>query len=1231
MPRQCLLCRSFQTPKTTVFAFPTSCHQRAAWVAAVQASKPSFSLVQISTRGRQNQVGICEHHFYPHEIFRGQKKRLHRESVPSVFKCTDDCNQKDISENTTADVVDISYENKDSLETYNKNFQHKQVETQDILDSSDFHDGPGMGNKCEDSLNNVIGGVEYGVMHYTENSEMKVCMVGQMTCLVCGNVDSEFTNHNKLEDDFGMVYSILANIVSKPKKQLKVYHHQVCMRCFKLILEVSELEELIKEKKNKIKIMFESTANQVVTKQGSVGNKTRNDKNVTTNLECHNTINLESQNASNFEHQKEESKSKALEKPEVLEGIRKSSRATKGSSRKSYDCPSCDVVLNNYTQWLAHLKTHRATVVDKLPKQNHRETGKTVNRKRSKGKGLYECDMCQMAFFCKQSLSQHLALTHKGMDCSVCGRYLTTKARLDIHLQKFHGIGEEKCKSIACPDCDKSFSTKAGLRYHQNVVHRLGKKYECDQCKKEFYYHVPYRSHMLFAHGEKKVVCETCGDLFFTVAKLNIHINAVHRNAQTWLCKDCNQKFTTNASYRHHMNIKHQEAKHKCCNCSASFRKKASLMRHLWIHSIFLCGICGLRFTTTDTFRMHMLEKHDRVVQCKPRQKEGQLQVEMKPESHACHDPQQSLLHQSQLDSKDKLTSIVINDILINSDSYDNANLQKFSVAPEKLPDNVLQESNTELQDDDEDLKVKSLCMMDSGQDEEEDLTAVDHMQFGSVETLEINTSHDGVEMSQGVPLINVQILSDMEMSQSDTLGDLKTSMMAIGEENHLSSGLEVHHHEPHLIVEAQNEHHNQHLLQGHSSSHGNLISDCKTRTTHTGLMPDSHEQHSHMLDDTSESQQLIADSESQDLIMQHESHNSLLQHEAHSTLMSDSHSSMIQHDPPEHLMEHEAHVSMLQHDTHDHLISSNKTSKHLTDPKKQEQVHPSGSAESLMPDGSHVHIGHGQREPNIHVIKEYGDQRNSEEHHLKITIGDRLMANDKTVISETTTEATKVIEVGKVSNCNDVLNNSKVICSTKVINVHQSFQDVNSSLPTTSQEPSISLETNSEQLGNIPSIISAVKVPDDSDWALETQHLGNHSREMSINPQPLASHRVASSPSCQMDSLMSGEQLDGHSIMATSTAELDSQMVIEQHMEKIRGVIQMDKIEHVLDGGKIERVVDVEKIEENVDKINRVGGVEKMDGVELEPFQVSLENKGGTQYQYVMYIPDPTADLEGS
>lgn len=798
MPRRCVICGAGQSLNVSVFSFPTSPHQRAAWIQAIQRVKPEFYETKNVNDGGRMRNGVCEKHFLSGEVSRGKKSRLHREAVPSVAIPNRKISSSNIKKNTGNKLY------------FNEN--HSSLSSRiPILDNY---------NQNENFRKENFG-IESTKLHQHDEGKLINNLSKKEMCLICGKIRNKEKSllQIHLEKVDSNITLKVCQVLEVPESILLSVSIKICSKCLKLIDEVKELEEELNGRKKIIKLMFEETVKEninIVDSCTSYYSTNEKQQNEPKDIFCDISSNEIIENAE--------------------EEIEVKGNDTLNNMDKQFGCIYCQLNFPIFSQLIDHLKEHtNRNNLENLKKNSKDNLPFSANNKIVSGE--HSCEECGKSFFCKQTLLSHSSSHHKGSDCTICGRLLTTKARLKAHMFKFHGIGEEQSKKYNCPECTKSFGTKAGLRYHSNVVHQVGSKYICEHCNKVFFYHVPYKSHLLYAHGEKKIVCETCGEMFFTVSKLNTHINAVHRNAQTWSCDECSCKFTTSTAYRHHMHVKHQKEKHMCDHCSSEFKKKSSLYVHLWKHNVFICRVCRINFSHFDAFRNHMAEFHGKDISIKIKKQHSVATSKSKKALKAVKvDVDKSdNTQQSYLQERD--TSVMINDLLMTSgEAFDNTELQEFTMNSNKHLEKEQYHSQSS-------LKVKTLNIIET----EDELPSVE--EFGQVEPLDMKSSHDdSMELNPEVSLINVQILGGLDdISQSDShledmeipenssleeslITDRNTRSMVTAEDDQLSCREQL------IVQERLSEHlsvdnnHHSHL------SEEELASTSDTLVTHANL-----------------------------------------------------------------------------------------------------------------------------------------------------------------------------------------------------------------------------------------------------------------------------------------------------------------------------------------------------------------------------------------------------------
>ncbi|KAL7646410.1 UNVERIFIED_CONTAM: hypothetical protein RMT77_003323 [Armadillidium vulgare] len=684
MPRFCVICGKVQSHSFSVFSFPTSQKKRNAWLDVILKVKPDFLKDKRVVENKQLKNGVCELHFFQSEISNGKKRRLSKYAVPTLDipasgKCFSTLRKyKTFLINESEDFPSLSAlpYNSDN-ETIGS--QISLVESKHKF-SNDIVSLPDCTIEIEDKNSNpkIYKSIIDNIFYDENRKEV---------CLCCGSEDNAKALFSILkakspEGDHSLVEE-LSSIFEISQEKVISLGCFICRKCLKVIEDILTLKYTL------------SSLIAYMNKIFCNNNKKNNNNN-------EEVCNVNAEDSERLEKKLLTSCNNGI--------VRKSVRIQ--PSTKKFSCSEC---LQEFTS-LSRLYTHTSM---------HDES--TQLSKGTKSHVMpFRCKFCNQNFLSKSLFSLHLK-SHSGtLDCEYCGRLITSKSRLNAHMKKFHGIGEEKERSFHCKSCTKTFSSRAGLRYHEFSWHKKGKSLTCEICFKVFSYPMLYKNHKLFVHGRKNILCEICGEMFFTKSKLNIHVNAVHIKALTWSCEICNEKFTTSALYKHHVSsVKHMY-------CSAQFRKKSTLAQHMGKHGNYLCLKCNLKYTDTSSFVSHMLEIHNVDIFKKSNFKSQSSDFNS---SEEIPDTMNKVCDTSR---KDDDSSVVINDILMASNEFENSTLQTLS-----FPASNRGREETSKYDE---------------------LPSVEPVPFDNVVALEIQSvPNDAMELEEDVSLINVQMLQEIE------------------------------------------------------------------------------------------------------------------------------------------------------------------------------------------------------------------------------------------------------------------------------------------------------------------------------------------------------------------------------------------------------------------------------------------------------------------------------------
>ena len=131
----------------------------------------------------------------------------------------------------------------------------------------------------------------------------------------------------------------------------------------------------------------------------------------------------------------------------------------------------------------------------------------------------YKCDICDFVTYMRDKIPKHNEEMHKidgVFICHLCNISFHSCSGLAFHNTSIHMEGEFKLK---CPECQKGFRTKRDLNRHLES-HTRPKPEEpqlnviCELCGKVCATGKKLKSHMKAVHGEKKVECDRCDNIF---------------------------------------------------------------------------------------------------------------------------------------------------------------------------------------------------------------------------------------------------------------------------------------------------------------------------------------------------------------------------------------------------------------------------------------------------------------------------------------------------------------------------------------------------------------------------------------------------------------------------------------------------------------------------------------------------------------------------------------------
>ncbi|XP_060573150.1 uncharacterized protein LOC132731057 [Ruditapes philippinarum] len=162
----------------------------------------------------------------------------------------------------------------------------------------------------------------------------------------------------------------------------------------------------------------------------------------------------------------------------------------------------------------------------------------------------------------------------KMYQCIMCGKEMTIKQNMDIHINQHTGERPWQCEV-----CGLGFRGPSNLKAHMNQ-HDEELRFSCDICFRKFRDRGTYRQHYKRHLGEKEHVCEHCGKSFVITSDLKKHIRT-HTGEKPYKCSSCDQQFSDGSSLVRHEKMHSAKFRYECGACSRQYSRKDLCKKHI--------------------------------------------------------------------------------------------------------------------------------------------------------------------------------------------------------------------------------------------------------------------------------------------------------------------------------------------------------------------------------------------------------------------------------------------------------------------------------------------------------------------------------------------------------------------------------------------------------------------------------------------------------------------------
>ena len=231
------------------------------------------------------------------------------------------------------------------------------------------------------------------------------------------------------------------------------------------------------------------------------------------------------------------------------------------------------------------------------------------------GERPFACKLCDKAFVARLSLRRHL-MCHFGLldrNCGICGKQFKKTDQYKSHMQEH--INKDKGQCHMCEICGMVFPLEKQVVHHMK---RHGeRKFSCPYkgCTWKFVLQSELKVHIYSHTGEKKYLCDTCGNGFATKTRLIRHART-HTQERNYHCEHCSYKAGSRTHLHRHTRIHLGSKPFKCpycsytCNTHENVRKHITKTRKHAGLKIYPCKFCSYGSNMGKDFRNHLMLNH---------------------------------------------------------------------------------------------------------------------------------------------------------------------------------------------------------------------------------------------------------------------------------------------------------------------------------------------------------------------------------------------------------------------------------------------------------------------------------------------------------------------------------------------------------------------------------------------------------------------------------------------
>ncbi|XP_066141469.1 uncharacterized protein [Euwallacea fornicatus] len=227
----------------------------------------------------------------------------------------------------------------------------------------------------------------------------------------------------------------------------------------------------------------------------------------------------------------------------------------------------------------------------------------------------YRCPYCKKPLCSQTRAKIHMAQCRQNtinVICHVCGTKFSDRKSLIKHINRSHLLNLPNSITAlevpyTCQICHKVSHSSSALSYH--MVKHGDRKYQCEECGKQFFTSTHLKSHMQsHQKGTAIVICPVCGKSFHYQNALHYHMK-IHQKQRDIQCRYCPRRFYARTSAKRHELTHTGLRPYTCKYCDKAFRSIGEVRKHEYLHTgerPYRCNYCEMAFTETYNLKVHL-------------------------------------------------------------------------------------------------------------------------------------------------------------------------------------------------------------------------------------------------------------------------------------------------------------------------------------------------------------------------------------------------------------------------------------------------------------------------------------------------------------------------------------------------------------------------------------------------------------------------------------------------